>query len=216
MAFVSANAQQTRPLYDLRKFHFGMALTGNTAKMKIVTSENFLSQDTIANIKSIAYPGFGFGGLINMRLWDNWDARLMVNLQFATRQLEYTFDNKQTVVVKDIESTYLEVPMLIKYKTDRLKNVRFYGITGVTYRFDFTSDIDTDRSPTKPIVALYPNTLSYDIGCGLDLYFNYFKFSPEIRLSNGLGNTRVEDPFVYSRAIDRLSPKLLQFSIIFE
>lgn len=209
-------AQKTRPLYDLRPIHFGFALTGNTAKMKIVSSENFLNQDTIANIKSISQPGLGFGGLISARMGDHFNARLMFGIQFATRQLEYSLDNNKTILVKDIESTYFELPLLIKYKSERLKNVRFYGITGFTYRFDFTSDLETDRSPTKPIVALYPNTLSYDIGCGLDVYFEYFKFSPEIRLSNGLGDARVEDPFLFSRGLDRISPKLLQFSIIFE
>ena len=91
-----------------------------------------------------------------------------------------------------------------------------YVIGGLTYRFDFTSDAQTDRSDTKPIVALYPNTFSYDMGVGLDVYFEFFKFSPEIKLSNGLGNQLVPDGFIYAGSLERVSPKLIQFSLIFQ
>jgi hypothetical protein len=91
-----------------------------------------------------------------------------------------------------------------------------YALAGFTYRFDFTSDADTDRSDTKPIVALYPNTLSYDVGIGLDIYYEFFKFSPEIKLSNGIGNQLVPDEFVYASSLGRVSPKLIQFSLIFQ
>ena len=81
----------------------------------------------------------------------------------------------------------MEIPFQLKYKSKRNHNKRFYWVGGATYRYDFASDIDTERSNTKPIVALYPATFSYDFGAGLDLYYEFFKFSPEIRISNGLG-----------------------------
>ena len=163
----------------------------------------------------MSYPGFGLGGLVNFRLAESWDLKTMVNIQFARRDMNYYF--KQDVVKKaEMEATYMELPLTLEYKGKRHKNVRMYVLGGVTYRFDFTSDVDTDRSDTKPVVALYPNTFSYDIGFGLDIYYDFFKFSPELKLSNGLGNQLVPDAFVYASSLERVSPKLIQFSLIFQ
>lgn len=215
-AMLSSQAQQINPLYDRKPVHFGFGLIFNTAKMKFSTSPNYLASDTMRSITTESFPGFGLGGLVNFRLGDSWDLRTFLNVQFAQRNLIYKFGEDEETLVSEIESTYMEIPILVKYKSQRRKNTRIYVIGGATYRFDFTSDIDTDRSNTKPIVALYPNTFSYDIGVGLDFYFEFFKFSPELKISNGLGNAKVEDPFIFSQNIGRLSPKLIQFSLLFE
>jgi hypothetical protein len=212
---ISVQAQEINPLYDRKPVRFGFGLMGNTAKLKFTTKDNIFPSDTLKNIESLNYPGFGLGGLVNFRLGSSWDARMMLNIQFARRDMNYYF--KQDVLkTAEIESTYMELPLSIKYKGDRHKNIRLYVLGGVTYRFDFTSDVDTDRSDTKPIVAIYPNTFSYDIGAGLDIYFPYFKFSPEIKLSNGLGNQLVPDGFIYASSLERVSPKIIQFSLIFQ
>ena len=106
--------------------------------------------------------------------------------------------------------------LTFEYKSKRHKNARLYLLAGATYRFDFISDIDTDRSDTKPILAFYPNTFSYDVGFGFDFYYDFFKFSPELKLSNGIGNQKVPDNFIYASSVERVSPKLLILSLIFQ
>jgi hypothetical protein len=211
----SVEAQERNPLYDLTKIHFGFAINGNQAKMRYTTSPDYLSLDTMRGISAVEFPGFGVGGIMNIRIADYWDLRTMMNITFAQRNLEYTFKNGEKKEIT-IESTYLEFPLLVKYKSKRHRNVRFYGIGGVTYRYDFSSDRDTERSNSKPIVALYPNTFSYDIGCGFDFYFEFFKFSPEIKISNAFTNALVPDPYFYASSLKSISPKLLQFSLLFE
>ena len=210
-----AQAQELNPLYDRKPVRFGFGLMGNTAKLKFTVKDNSLLSDTLQSIEQVTYPGFGLGGLANFRLAENWDIRTMINIQFAQRDMNYQF-RKDVVKTAQIESTYMELPLALKYKSKRHKNWRMYVIGGLTYRFDFTSDAQTDRSDTKPIVALYPNTFSYDMGVGLDVYFEFFKFSPEIKLSNGLGNQLVPDGFIYAGSLERVSPKLIQFSLIFQ
>lgn len=208
-------AQQTNPLYDLKPVRFGFGIMGNTAKVKFNVKDNNLLNDSLKTIESLNYPGFGLGGLVNFRLAENWDLKTMLNIQFARRDLNYIFkqDNTKTV---EIESTYMEIPLSLEYKGKRHKNSRLYVLAGATYRFDFTSDIDTERSDTRAIVALYPNTFSYDVGFGFDFYYEYFKFSPEVKLSNGIGNQRVPDSFIYASSVERISPKMIQFSLIFQ
>lgn len=212
---LSTQAQQLNPLYDRKPIRFGFGLMGSTAKLKYSVSDNNLNYDSLKLIESVSYPGFGLGGLVNFRLADHWDIRTMLNIQFARRDMNYIF-NKDVVKTPSIESTYMEIPLTFEYKSRRHKNIRVYVLGGFTYRYDFTSDVDTDRSDTRPIVALYPNSFSYDLGFGLDLYYDYFKFSPEVKLSNGLGNQLVPDEFVYASSLRRVSPKLLQFSLIFQ
>jgi Outer membrane protein beta-barrel domain len=210
-----AKAQEINPLYDIQKVHFGFSIIGNWGKLKYTTSQDFMDVDTIQQINTKSFPGFGVGGIMNVRVADYWDFRTMVNIQFVERHLQYNFKGGEVQTAK-INSTYMEIPFLLKYKSKRNKNARLYWVGGATYRFDFASDIDTDRSNTKPIVALNPVTFSYDLGAGLDLYFPYFKFSPEVRISNGIGNSLVKDPFIYASSLSRMSPKLIQFFLHFE
>lgn len=208
-------AQERNPLYDLKKVHFGFSLIGNQGQMKYSSGEQILNFDTLQTIRSVSFPGMGVGAIMNIRLWEYWDFRTMVNINFAQRNFDYTFFGGAKKEVK-MESTYLEIPLLLKYKSKRHRNMRFYTIGGFTYRYDFNSDISTERSNTKPVVALYPSTFSYDIGCGLDMYFEYFKFSPEIRVSNAMGNHMAPDRFIYSSNLGVVAPRLIQFCLHFE
>lgn len=213
---LGVQAQQLNPLYDRKPVRFGFGIMGNTAKLKYTVKDNNLNYDSLRTIESQFYPGFGLGGLVNFRLADHWDARTMLNIQFARRDMNYNFNGNNNTKIAEMEATYMEIPLTFEYKSERHKNVRVYLLAGATYRFDFTSDIETDRSDTKPILALYPNTFSYDIGFGFDIYYEFFKFSPEIKLSNGIGNQKVPDSFIYASSVERVSPKLLQFSLIFQ
>jgi len=215
MSHMRVNAQEINPLYDIQKVHFGFSIIGNWGKLKYTTSPSFLDLDTVQQINTKSFPGFGVGGVMNVRIADYWDFRTMVNIQFVERHLEYNFKGGEIQTAK-INSTYMEIPFLLKYKSKRNNNARFYWVGGTTYRFDFASDVHTDRSNTKPIVALSPTTFSYDFGAGLDLYFPYFKFSPEVRISNGIGNSLVTDPFIYASSLSKMSPKLIQFFLHFE
>ena len=192
--------QEINPTYDLHRIHFGFSIIGNYGKLKYNTASDFMDNDTIQTINTNSFPGFGVGGIMNLKVAEYWDFRTMVNIQFVERHLQYNFRGGDIQTAK-VNSTYMEIPLQMKYKSKRNHNKRFYWVGGATYRYDFASDIDTERSNTKPIVALYPATFSYDFGAGLDLYYEFFKFSPEIRISNGIGNSMVPDSFIYSSSL---------------
>lgn len=214
MAFaLRSTAQEHNPLYDNKPVRFGVAISGIDAKLKFTTSESFRLSDTLKRIDQVNFPGLGLGGIANFRLAENLDLRMMINIQLVQRNLDFIYNNDSLVTAK-LESTYAEFPILLKYKSKRHKNWRLYGIAGVSYRYDFISQIEADRSDTKPVVALYPSTFSYDIGFGIDFYAAFSKISPEIRLTNAIGSHMAPDRFLYSSSIKRLAPSMLQFSII--
>ncbi|MCC6721818.1 MAG: PorT family protein [Bacteroidia bacterium] len=216
---VKSFSQQNDPLYDRsQKVHFGFSIIGTYGKMKFSGSQEIftLENDTLNYISTKNFPGLGVGGIFNYHLNENWDLRSMIIVQVMTqRNLTYHFRGgiEKTAY---LQSTYFELPLLIKYKSERKKNHRFYIIGGLGYRYNFTNDVETQRSTTKPIVALKPNTFNYDIGFGFDLYYPYFKFSPEIKISNDITNAIVKDGFIFTKSLGGLYPKLIQFSLHFE
>jgi hypothetical protein len=61
--------------------------------------------------------------------------------------------------------------------------------------------------------------LWYEAGVGLDLYFEWFKLSPEIKFSQTtksvlLDKDRLENPYI--APIDKMFLRNLQFSLFFE
>jgi len=214
----SAIGQMNDPLYDLnQKIHFGFSVIGTYGKMKFTRSKDFFElKDTLSKVSTTNFPGLGVGGIMNIHLNEFWDLRSMVIVQvMAQRNLTYHFQNGSSKTAM-LQSTYFEVPLLLKYKSTRRKNFRFYVIGGLGYRYNFTNDAETQRSATKPIVGLQPSTYHYDVGFGLDLYYPYFKFSPEIKLSNDIFNALIQDNYIYTRTLGGLYPKLIQFSLHFE
>ena len=53
-------------------------------------------------------------------------------------------------------------------------------------------------------------------GIGFDLYFEYFKLSPEIKLSNSFGNVLLPETHPFSAPINKLSLHTIMFSLYFE
>jgi hypothetical protein len=82
--------------------------------------------------------------------------------------------------------------------------------------YDFASSTKQKRSNEAPVVSLVPLTYGYEGGFGLDIYFPYFKFSPEIKVCNTFGNAMYSDGYIYTNALERLSPSMLMFSLHFE
>ena len=152
---------------------------------------------------------------MNFHITEFWDVRTMVIVQvMSQRNLTYHFKGgvEKTAL---LQSTYFEIPLLLKYKSERHKNFRFYVIGGLGYRYNFTNDAETERSETKPVVGLNASTFHYDLGFGFDLYYPYFKFSPELKLSNDIFNALVKDNYIYTRSLNGIYPKLIQLSASF-
>ena len=55
-----------------------------------------------------------------------------------------------------------------------------------------------------------------EVGFGLDFYLEYFKFSPQLKLSYGLINLLKSEDSVYSNSINRLSTNGWMLSFTFE
>jgi hypothetical protein len=113
-----------------------------------------------------------------------------------------------------VESTLVEFPLLLKFKSMRRGNVRMYMIGGLTPAFEISGKNDVgNASATLPIVR---RNISLDAGIGFDFYFPLFKFSPEIRFSRGISNMLGDESNYYKDPISRLNTNTIGVYLIFQ
>ena len=204
--------------YDYQKLHFGFTLGINELNFNIQKNSSTLTNDTLFTLLSNSQKGFNLGIVSNLRIGKFTDLRFIPTLVFGERHLNYGFIDSNGVSdqrIKRIESTLIDFPIYIKYKSARYNNFRTYVIGGIKYSLDVASQ-EKINDEGQEIVKLKKNDLMGEIGFGLDFYLEYFKFSPQIKLSYGILNLLSEDETVYTKSINHLSTNGWMISFTFE
>jgi len=164
--------------YDEKPLHFGFLFGFVSSNFNVSTNTELPGGTYLYSPRNF---GFQIGGLANYSLNPHWEVKSGVNIALYDRQL--SLDAGGTVPeVLTRESTWLEIPALIKYRSIRRKNHRVYMIGGLKF--------GVEANVKKKSSALSTNTadLSLEYGFGLEQFFQFFKFTPEIRFSHGLVN----------------------------
>lgn len=206
------------PKYDRQRFHFGFILGINKTDFVIDRVASFSLIDSLYTVESKGTSGFNLQIVTNMRMGEHFDLRFLPGLAFASRNLIYTFEKGRplsNVVTKKVESTFVELPLDVKFKSARLNNFRAYVLGGVKYSIDMVSQAKV-KAKDKEYLKLQRNDYGYEIGVGCDFYLPMFKFSPEIKMYHGLRNLLVKDDLVYSKSLDGLFSKMFTLSLTFE
>ena len=216
-AFGQRKKVQNLPNYDRQKIHFGFLLGINKTDFIIKRTPAFNQQDSLYTVESAPQSGFNLGIIGNLRLGENFDLRFVPDLAFSQRNLEYTFyeGGVPYTVLKEIESTFLEFPLELKFKSNRVNNYRVYVLAGAKYTIDMVSQAKVENQD-KDFVKLQRNDYGYQFGLGFDFYLERFKFSPEIKMYHGLRNLLVDDPKIYSTSLESLKSKVFLISFTFE
>lgn len=215
----TANAQQTNLNmleHDAKPYYFGITLAANQSYFKLEHSPAFLATDSIMIAEPLKTMGFNLGLLANARLTEHFDLRFNPQLIFASKNLYYrdTYPKPQDTE-KKIESILLSFPVQIKFKSDRIGNMRVYTIGGLKYDYDLSSNARLRRA--DDLVKIRKSDFGYELGAGFEFYFESFIFSPEFKISNGFGNVHVKDPNLrYSNVVDKLQSRMFVFSIHLE
>ena len=193
---IVSTAQRQKPKneswYDEKLLHFGFSIGFNTMDFRITPSQEFLKQDSVYPEVSRLNPGINIQIVTDLRTGRYWDLRFLPGVSFGQRSVRYykipgekVGDPKLYDVRQRLESSYLEFPLLLKYKGERLNNVRPYVAAGVNFRYDLAARKEFDEE--KPVyIRLKKPDLYIETGAGLDFYLRYFKLSVELKMSNGL------------------------------
>ncbi len=205
------------PLYDYSKrYHFGLMVGGLKRHLHYEMSDAYYRQDTLQDIQVVDHPGIRFGPLMDIHFGEFWDLRLVPALVLVTNSIHYRFFNGINEE-KRIESILIDVPLSIKYKSERINNWRLYVIGGGKISYDLASDEHSIQDPINPFVPLKQVTYSWEVGAGFDFYLSFFKLSPEVRISRTFGNILVgqKDNF-YVDMIRRLESSMVSVVLQFE
>ena len=204
--------------YDHKKMHFGFTLGINSLDFNIQYNPDVIFQDSLYVLHSNNQKGFNLGIVSNFRLGDYTDFRFVPALVFGERHLVYSFSDSNNIITtekKAIESTLLDFPFYLKYKSERYNNFRSYVLVGVKYSLDIASQKDiTDEG--NVVLKLNPHDLLGEIGFGMDFYLEFFKFSPQIKVSSGILNLLHKDSTVYTSSIKNLYTNGWMLSFTFE
>ena len=114
--------------------------------------------------------GFNLGIISDLKLSDYFNFRFTPELAFSQRDLYYTMTpglTKTPVIVKKVESTFLNFPVDLKFKSARVGNYRLYVLAGFRYAIDMVSQAKVENDK-EVIVRLKKNDYGYEIGFGID------------------------------------------------
>jgi len=223
MIHFSVSGQKQKPKneswYDEKLLHFGFSLGFNAMDFNITPSQTYLQSDSLYPEVSLLNPGINIQIVTNFRPGKYFDVRFLPGVSFGQRIIRFYKNGSLYNDHQKIESSYLEFPLLLKYKGDRLNNVRPYVIGGLNYRYDLAGKKEFDEE--KPVyIRLKRPDLYYEVGAGLDFYLTYFKLSVELKMSNGMRDIIVQEAAPghpeYRNAIERMKSQIWVLSFHFE
>ncbi len=203
--------------FDKPRFSWGYTLGANSYDFNF----DYSSDAPDVDISVDKTTGFSVGLLGNMRLNDYFDLRLEPMVAFTTRTLTYSgiaFANPSDAI-REVKSTYVHIPLLLKISTKRLNNFKPFIVAGISTSLNLSSNEKNRDDNSVGEFRMKSNTNYYELGFGIDFYLFYFKFTPSIRgvfaMSDEL--VRDEDPnSVYTGSIDKMSTRGLFINFTFQ
>jgi hypothetical protein len=143
--------------------------------------------------------GFSVGLVGNLRINDYIDIRLEPGLFITTRSLIYDesyFDGTEFTdsdLLREVKSTYIHVPLLLKFSTKRLNNFKPFVVAGVSTALNLSSNEENPDDNSAGEFRSKKSQLYYELGFGIDFYLYFFKFTPSIRGIFSMTNEIVPD-----------------------
>lgn len=166
------------PSFDKEFIHYGfyLGLNKNDFKMSLQPS-------AISNPEILIEPTIGFnaGVILDFRLHKNINLRFEPGLMSNAKTIRFNHFTEEKDILREVSSTFIHLPLLLKFSTDRLHNVRPYVIGGVSYDHNLSSNQDNNDDNFNGEFRTTTNNLMYEVGIGVDFYLYFFKFSPSIR-----------------------------------
>ncbi len=201
--------------FSKKPYYFGITLGYNWSDFRVFYSEEFIVNDSISTAKSISGPGFNLGIVTNLKVGQYFDFRLLPTLSFAERNLTYNNNKGTDEELRKVESVFVEIPFHVRYKSAPFNDMRFFLLAGVKYGFDVASDSRARQADT--IVKISPTDFSIEYGAGVQFFFPYFIFSPEFKVSQGIGNVLLyNSDLEQSTVLEKVISRTFTISLHFE
>ncbi|WP_341216716.1 porin family protein [uncultured Wocania sp.] len=161
---------------------------------------NFDYNEDLRDIYVKRSPGFSVGLIGNLRINKFIDLRLEPGLLITTRELYYSqtyfegvTDLKNSDLTREVKSTYIHIPLLVKVSTKRINNFKPFIVGGFSTALNLSSNETNPNDNSNGQFRTKKNMLFYELGFGIDLYLYNFKFTPSIRGLFAINDELVRD-----------------------
>jgi len=198
-------------------FHFGFSVGMNYMGARLNLNNTLYTNDTVLGLNIKQTAGFTLAVVTDLHLGRYWDLRaLFPTLSFGQRNFEYLVDTDEGsfLDIRQSESTYLALPIELKYKSERYGNWRAFVTGGGYISYDMVSQ--KKAQPGVAVVRLENVDYGYSLGFGVEFFLEYFKFSPHLKWSNGLNNLLIDDKTPFTSVIDKITARTFSVSLTFE
>lgn len=163
--------------FDKQRVHWGYFLGFNSYDFKF----DYIA-DPKVDIVVKRTTGFNVGLVGNLRLFEHLDLRFEPGLYYTQRDLTFNVDGKESDRLREVKSTYIHFPLLLKFSAKRTGNIKPYLLGGVSRALNLSSSFNSqDDNMNGDRFRMNKWTNFYEVGAGIDIYFEFFKFSPSIR-----------------------------------
>ena len=143
--------------------------------------------------------GFNVGLIGNFRISDFFDIRFEPGLVMSNRNLVFNpaqfgeAEFNQNLHLREIKSTYIHFPILLKISSKRVNNFKPFLLAGVSTALNLSSKENNVDDNSLGQFRTKKNVFFYELGFGIDLYLEWFKFSPSIRGVFAFSDEHVDD-----------------------
>ncbi|WP_192823605.1 porin family protein [Rufibacter sp. LB8] len=206
------------PGYEYRKIRWGFSLGMNASWYQLQHSQTYVDQLGAGgySVNDKVAPGFNVNFIATYRLSQDFQIRLQPGVGYYGRTVEYkgmvdgTGEDK--TVLQELNTFNIEVPLLVKYESLRRKNSQMYFIAGVKP----SVVVGGQKKGNPEVLQVGTADFTIEYGVGLDMFYPFFKFSPELRYARGITNVHKPYDSVYNNSIKSLTTNTITLYLNFE
>jgi len=189
--------------FDAKFLTWGYFLGFNSYDFKIEYNDELGNTNTDVIVEPTT--GFNVGLIGDMRISKYINLRLEPGLYFTQRNLIFPRIGDEIAALREVKSTYIHLPLLLKFSTKRLNNWKPFVVGGVSTSLNLSSN---EKNPEDNSLGHFRTTRItnyFELGFGVDIYLYFFKFTPTIRGVFATSNELVPDNNPLSQWTSNLS-----------
>lgn len=218
LAVAQERKVQNKPYIDYRRLHYGFFVGLHAQDMEFVNNGH-VTEDGECWYADIAQynPGFSVGVLADLRLGTYLSLRALPTMHFGQNSIVFREQNSGEISHQQVKTTYISLPLHLKYSAERFNNYRPYITAGVSPMLNLTVK-------KQKQLLLKKFDFMVEVGAGCDFYLPFFKLIPELKFAFSLLDVLEKDRsdlldenyLKYTHSVDKIASKMIVLSFYFE
>ena len=209
---------QNKPYIDFRRLHYGFFIGVHAQDMEFANN-GFVTENGETWYADIANynPGFSVGVLADLRLNTYMSLRAIPTMHFGQNTVRFREQNSGETSKQSLKTTYIAVPVHVKFAAERFNNYRPYVTAGVSPMWNLTVK-------KQQQLLLKKFDFMIELGFGCDFYLPFFKLIPELKFSfspldvlKKERNDLLDANYLkFTQSVDGVTSKMVTLSLYFE